>query len=262
MPHARCSRLSFVAGFAGLSLLAPISGYAGEPGAEPEILTDRPDFTETSFVVPRGSLQLESGFTYTDEADGGGHTLNLPELLLRYGIGPRTELRLGVPDFLHTRAAGVRHGSFGDTYFGFKQQLAAEGAPFGFAVIPAIMIPTGSGGSSSGAIDPEVVFTWSRDLSERWSIGGIVGFAYPREGGGRTLHIVPTVSLGYSLTSRIGTFLEWAADLPAPGRDAHLLHHGYTYALSPTSQVDIHFGFGITRAAPDFFIGGGYAVRF
>ena len=73
---------------------------------------------------------------------------------------------------------------------------------------------------------------------------------------------MPTVSFSYALGQRIGTFFEWAADFPSPGGDGHVFHHGYTYALTNRSQVDLHFGFGLTRTAPDFFIGAGYATRF
>ena len=41
-----------------------------------------------------------------------------------------------------------------------------------------------------------------------------------------------------------------------------MLHHGYTYAITPTSQADVHLGFGLSPAAPDFFLGGGYSIRF
>jgi hypothetical protein len=228
---------------------------------EPDFLTDRPDFTETSFVVPLHSLQLESGFTWTDEPGKGGHTFSLPELLLRYGIGPKTELRFGAPDFIRSGRAGNRSNLFGDTYLGMKQQLVSSGKGHGLALIPAITVPAGSGDASSGAIDPEIVLAWSKGLNERWSVGGLLGVAYPHEGYGRTFHFIPTVSFGYSLGARVGTFFEWAADL-ASGKDSHLFHHGYTYALSERSQMDVHIGVGLSRAAPDLLIGAGYAIRF
>lgn len=245
---------------------APIAPEMGKKSLEarkvPELLTDRPDFTETSFVVPLHSLQLESGFTYTDESGPAGHVLNLPELLLRYGFGRRTELRLGVPDYIRSRGAGSRGDDFGDLYLGFKQQLGPPDASYGFALIPALTLPTGGGRVSSGAVDPEMVVTWSKDLSERWSVGGILGFGWPTENGERRFSFFPTVSFARSLSERWGTFLEWAGEFPERGRSSQVLHHGYTYALSPVSQLDLHFGAGITREAPDFFIGAGYAVRF
>ena len=232
------------------------------PPGPPELLTDRPDFTETSFVVPLHSLQLESGFTYTDGAGSSGHEFNIPELLLRYGFGRRTELRVGVPDYIHTRRGRSRSHDFGDLYLGFKQQFGPPDAGYGFALIPAVTVPTGGGRVSSGAVDPEMVVTWSKDLSSRWSVGGILGFGWPTEDGDRRFSFFPTISLARSLSERWGTFFEWAGDFPQRGRSSQVLHHGYTYALSAVSQLDVHFGAGITREAPDFFIGAGYAVRF
>ncbi|HTE19779.1 MAG TPA: transporter, partial [Armatimonadota bacterium] len=250
-------------------LAAAQQGAAGNksPGEEarkgtPELLTDRPDFTESSFVVPLHSLQLEAGFTYTDEAGGAGQVFNVPELLLRYGFGRRTELRVGVPDFTRSRLAGGRGSDFGDLYLGIKHQLGPTDAKYGFALIPAVTLPTGGRRVSSGAVDPEMVVTWSKDLSERWAVGGILGFGLPTVDGERSFNFFPAVSFGRSISARWGTFFEWAAEFPEGGGSSQLLHHGYTYALTPVSQLDLHFGFGITRAAPDFFIGAGYAVRF
>jgi hypothetical protein len=246
-----------LASIACLLALLPVAAQ----DEEPELITDRPDFTESSLVIPRGAFQLESGFTWTDETGKGDHTFSLPELLLRYSVGPMTELRLGAPDFIRSGRSGNRSNLFGDTYFGLKQQLVASDKPYGLALIPAVTLPTGSGDASSGAIDPELFLAWSKDLNERWSVAGLLGAAYSHEGHGRTFHFIPTVSFSYSVGERVGTFFEWAADL-APGRDSHLFHHGYTYALNERSQVDIHFGVGLTRAAPDFLIGAGYAIRF
>lgn len=37
----------------------------GDSSFSPEIVTDRPDITESGIVVPRGSLQAENGLTLT-----------------------------------------------------------------------------------------------------------------------------------------------------------------------------------------------------
>jgi hypothetical protein len=259
-PRGRAGR-SLVAVALLSSLVLPVAGLAADKAEEPELLTDRPDFTETSFVVPLRSLQIEAGFTYTS-GDDGARVFNAPELLLRYGIGARTELRLGLPDYFTVRGGGMSASGFGDTYLGLKQQLGPSGARYGFALIPAVLLPTGAKVLTSDAVDPEIVLTWSRDLSELWSVGGIVGLAWPTIEGDRKRFLFPTVSFGRTLSDRWGTFLEWAAIFPEDSGDVHLLHHGYTYALSDVSQADVHLGFGLSSAAPDFFIGGGYAVRY
>lgn len=246
---------------AKLALVALSLGLVTAARAEePEFLTDRPDFTESSFVVPRGMLQLESGFTWVDDPDGT-ESFNIPELLLRWGVGKRTELRLGVPQYFRSWGRGRRTDGLGDTYLGMKQQFGPLHG-WDLALIPAVYLPTGGRAFTSDGFDPEVKLTWGRDLAERWSLSGMFTFYWPTEGNRRNFTWQNTVSLGYSLGGRWATFLEYANALPERGGDEHLVHHGYTYALTSTSQLDLHFGFGLSEAAPDFFLGGGYSVRF
>jgi hypothetical protein len=246
----------------GPALAGPMGGTAEKPETKevPELATDRPDFTETSIVVPRGSLQIESGFTW-EKGPNGVESFNAPELLLRWGLLEKTELRLAPPEYFRIRGGGQRISGFGETYLGLKQQLGPYRG-WDFAVIPAVNLPTGSGALNSGHVDPEFVLTWSRELNDKYSLGGIFGFFWPTEEGDRNFTWAATVSLARSLGNRWGTFLEYAGAFPESGGDVHLIHHGYTYKLSRLRQLDLHFGFGLSREAPDFFIGMGYAVRF
>lgn len=249
-------KIGLITGALAVALAVP--ALAADPEKKKELNSDRPDFTESSITVPRGRLQIETGFTWEDSPDGS-RLLSGSELLLRYGVGEHTELRFIAPDYVWQR--GRRRASgWGDAAVGIKQELGSAGL-WDFAVIAHATLPTRSE-FSTGRVDPEVAFTWFRELDERWSVSGLLGFFYPTDGDDRNFTFVPTVSFGYALSDRWGAFLEWAAEFPERGGQVHLLHHGYTYALSDRQQLDVHFGFGLTRAAPDFFIGGGYVVRF
>jgi hypothetical protein len=59
----------------------------------------------------------------------------------------------------------------------------------------------------------------------------------------------------------VGAFLELALEAPETGPAALLLHHGYTFALAPFLQLDVHGGVGLTDAAPDVLLGTGLSVR-
>ncbi len=249
-------------GLTALLLLAVPAGAAqgSASPAEPEfIITDRPDFTESTLAVPRRTVQIEAGLTWLRGSDGT-KTLNLPETLLRWGVGGKTEVRLGIPDALFQRSP-QRITGLSDTYLGFKRELGKYGG-FDLAIIPAINLPTGSAGFSTGGVDPEFVVAWARDLGGSWAVSGLIGAAWLRDTGGRNLSPFVTVSVGRPIRGRLSTFLEYAGTFPEHGSDSQLLHHGYLYLLNRNSQIDIHGGFGLVRAAPDFFIGAGYSVRF
>jgi hypothetical protein len=66
------------------------------------LVTDRPDQTESSSVVPKGSLQIETGLVFENDNFKIGNkteiktnSLNLATTLVRYGIYKYFELRLG-----------------------------------------------------------------------------------------------------------------------------------------------------------------------
>jgi hypothetical protein len=81
-----------------LGLSAACYAQATANVTDSEIVTDRPDVTESSTVVPKGSLQIENGATWT--ADHGSQTFDLSESLMRFGISTRTEIRFVVPNYL------------------------------------------------------------------------------------------------------------------------------------------------------------------
>lgn len=91
-------RILFVAAGA---LLIGGAAAAQEPAP---LVTDRPDFTESTETVPAGRVQFEGG--YTPLRSGGVDEHAIGEVLLRLGVSGRTELRLGLNSFLVARVPG------------------------------------------------------------------------------------------------------------------------------------------------------------
>lgn len=234
--------------------LSPQGAVAEEP-----IVTDRPDFTESSLAVPRGSLQIESGFTFA--RDGGGmRSFGGPEILGRYGIADRLELRFGLPNYNWIDSQPRTEG-LDDTYLGAKIQLGPA-AGFDFALIPAVFIPSGRPQTRSEAAAPEIKVVWGRDVGNGRSLTGMVYVASIEENGRRRTPVQHTISLGLPVADRTGMFLEHVLDARADLRPAHTIHSGFTYQPNASSQFDIHYGLGLSPGAPDFFIGAGYSIRF
>jgi len=66
-------------------------------GIPQDLVTDRPDFTESATAVPKDSWQLEFGYTF--EKDNGLINHSLGELLIRFSPMEKLELRLGINSF-------------------------------------------------------------------------------------------------------------------------------------------------------------------
>ena len=81
---------------------APLHGQdqSASTNSPAPIATDRPTVTNSSIVVPYGSLQAENGFLETDSQ--GQNIADAPETLLRLGVAAKTELRFTVPDYFTT----------------------------------------------------------------------------------------------------------------------------------------------------------------
>src|SRR5262249_17931745 len=59
------------------------------------IATDRPGFSDTASLVPRGHFQIESGYTFSYDREGSTRTINhtMPEIALRTGLTDWLEFR-------------------------------------------------------------------------------------------------------------------------------------------------------------------------
>jgi len=226
---------------------------------QPELVTDRPDFTESAVVVPAGSLQLEGGATWLDTSEGS-ELLTGPELLLRWGIAESVELRLIAPDRLWDSAADGIDG-FTDVAVGAKVQLARGAAGWDAVMIATAFLPSGDIGLTSDAVDPEVAVAVARDVNSRWSLGAQVTAAWPTIDEDRRLAAGATVVLAAAIGERLVTFFELAAERFEDEPTGILLHHGYTFAVTPTVQLDLHAAAGLNDAAPDLLLGAGFAFR-
>ena len=244
-----------------IALVAASSpAHADDPAPAP-INTDRPAVTDSSVVVPQGTLQAENGFT--DTVSGGQSSYDGPETLLRFGVASKTELRLITPDYFGVFAMGseLRSG-FGDLTLGLKQQLGPTPGGFDVSLILSLSLPTGARDFSSHGYDPSVQLPWSRSLSTNWTAAGMLSVYWPTEAGHRNITGETTFLIDRQLTKRWDAFVEYAGDFPESGGPRHLAHFGTAFKPTPQQQLDFHVGVGLSRAAVDHFIGVGYSFRF
>jgi hypothetical protein len=231
----------------------------GQPAAaDSEIVTDRPDVTESSIVIPKGSLQFENGLTWT--SDHGQTTLDFSETLIRLGLFDRTELRIVVPNYLES-LTGTSASGFGDVAIGMKQQIGPLPGDVDLSVIVALSLPTGADRISSHGFDPFIKFPWSKDLGDGWAVGGMQSLFWYTEDRRRNLTWEPTFYIEKQLTKSWDAFAEYAGDFAQRGGPREIAHFGTAYKITPGNQIDFHFGFGLSRAAAAPFFAAGYSFR-
>jgi hypothetical protein len=94
----------------GIGVLSVI-GLAAVGSAKEPLVTDRPDFTESSSSVGSGVLQLESGITFLD-LQSGTEVTTVGEILARWGVAEKFELRFVLPTYSRTSGAAGGESGF------------------------------------------------------------------------------------------------------------------------------------------------------
>lgn len=234
------------------------------------LVTDRPDFTESSKVVGRGIVQLESGtmFEFDGAGDERNRTVTAPLTLMRLGVSERLELRLSSDGGVFTaygQGPGRITASGGsDVELGAKVVFfEREARGFAMALIPMLSLPVGSRAMTSGTYDPAVKVTWAQSLSRGFELAGNVNLSRLSDSLGRYAEQAYSVSMGHDLVGNWAMYTE-GFGFVTPARDsgqAWTVNAGVTHPLGNNFQFDVEAGRGLTAAAPDWFLGMGMAVR-
>ncbi len=238
------------------------------------IATDRPDFVESSDVVGKGRVQVETSLAWERDRSGSTKTrLGSTPTLLRIGLSETTELRFETDGRLRLRTdeAGVRTRERGwsDLSVGLKwhQRDGDEdaGTP-GLGWLLHVDVDSGSGAFRGQGLRPSLRLVAEWELAGGWSAGVMPGVFRDRADDGR--HYVGgilAVVVGKSLTDRLRAFVELAGQQLAArrhGGNVVTLDAGTAYLLTPDLQLDLAVARGVTSNAPDFGWTVGLSARF
>jgi hypothetical protein len=252
------SGLLRVAAAAAFAVLCARGAAADCPDAAQPIATDRPDVTNSSLVVPRGSLQAENGVNLSGQ--GSARSLDGTNTRLRLGVAACTEVLLDVPTYFHA-LGGTAPAGFSDVSPAVKRQL--EGLPRGVtaAAVAGVGVPTGDRPFGGHGAVPYLQVPWEAELGRGWRLAGMATAFFHLSDGQRDPTFEPTFVIGRDLSPSVDVFIEYVGDYPAAARASHLLNSGAAWRVTPAQQVDIHAAAGLNDAAPDYIVGVGYSIR-
>lgn len=240
---------------------------AGSAAAEDPLMTDRPDFTESAFVVGRGTVQLEGGITYGDF--GAESVTTLPELLVRWGITRKVELRILTPSYAWLEGTDSSSSGFLNMALGAKIALNdGEGDGFwgrtGAALLVATTVPTGSSASSSDEFQPTATLSLSWDLSEAVGLGANIGWARPEDDGQRFNSFFGSIAAGFGIAKNTSIFTEliFFDRESERGPSTTTFQTGVTYLINPDFQLDARAARRLSSEGADILIGIGASARF
>jgi hypothetical protein len=240
--------------------LSPVAARAEScPTAKDEIATDRPDVTNSSVVVPAGSLQIENGVNLT--ARDGGRSIDGSNTRWRVGIAPCLEFLVDTPTYF-ARLNGPGSSGFSDLAPALKWQISPNPGKVDFSAVFGVELPTGAAAIAGRGAQPYLQFPWSWELHDGWGVSGMfTEFIRPSDPASKLI-AETTFVIEKKLTERTGLFAEYVGDYPLNGSPTQVFNSGGFYRLTSNQQVDFHVALGLNRNAPDYIVGVGYSVRF
>ncbi len=247
--------------------LLSITTFAQEDDSLGPLVTDRPDATEASSTVGKGTLQIETGGLYESFEENNiqleSYTFNTT--LLRYGILDNLELRVGW-DFTEgivkvngNKLDNITSG-LSPLLLGVKIDIAEEkdGMPEIALIGHIFPLFTASRDYRPETTAIDFRFSLSHTLSDNSSIGYNIGGQWGNDSSEAAA--IYTIAYGYSFNDKLGAYAELYGDMPEDSSANHFWDAGFTYLVSNDLQLDAYVGSSITDGQ-DLLVGLGASFR-
>lgn len=211
-----------------------------------QIVTDRPDQTESSATVGRGNLQIESGVVSEWEGDTSSREILAPTSLFRYGLVDNLEFRL-LTQFEINKVGNTTGMGMTDTELGFKWQVFSKNGTE-IALLSHLVLPTGTAtpykGGNFGTINKVSI---SHEISDVFSIGHNVGYDYMKGDTGVNGNLTYSLAFGIGVNDKVAFFVEPYGAFENFDEFKVNFDAGMTYLATDNLQFDFSFGTGLTH---------------
>ena len=227
---------------------------------EAEFTADRPSASTGPSVVGHHVVQLEQGIQYDGDGSRYG-TYTFSNTLLRYGLFPNMELRLGGDAFLYPSGGGCDISyspAFSGISLGTKIKCFEGMGPIpAVSVLADFSIPrTASKGFNVDHLAPSLYLLFENPVCDWLSIGYNLGAEWDGTLPGATTFAA--LCLGFSATDCLGCFVESYNYFNELG-NAYCMDFGLNWQVSRKVQLDIAANMDLTNPAQCWAISCGVA---
>jgi len=240
---------------------------AQEENSVPELITDRPDMTESPNSVPNKSIQIETGIFYEsfEENNFKEVTYGYNTTLIRYGLFENFELRLGV-NFeeehfsLNTQELNNIKSGFSPLLAGMKVEIVDEnGILPQIGLLGHVYLPfIASKDFRTETTGVDFRFSFAHTISEKSSLAYNFGAEWIDDT--TNASYIYTLVYGYNLTDKISLYAEVYGNFPESNNANHLWDAGITYLVKNNIQLDATVGKSFTKGQ-DILVSTGISFR-
>ncbi|MFN0199587.1 MAG: transporter [Planctomycetaceae bacterium] len=255
--------------------LAPeLEAEVEEEEDEEELETDRDSFTPATTTVGTGFSVVESSYSFIDNRSVA-ETHSFPELIVRYGVSERIELRLGWNYEVGGTGDVVSGNEGGEDFLGGGLERESQ-ALYGFkaavtrqeawlpqsAVILQAYTPT-SGESTVTDIVAAYVAGW--ELTNGWRLDSSMRYGTEHGPEDAFNQWAPSVVVRAPLTEQWNAHVEYFGIFSSGAENdvsRSFISPGTHYLITSNLELGIRVGWGISNDAPNFFSNAGVGWRF
>ena len=243
----------------GCAVLRPVTG---------PVVADRPGYTDTPTALPARGYQIESGVT-DDHVDSVAYR-SVGEILVRVGIGHRTELRF------FGNSLGIRSVPGIETTNGLEDakvgaKVALHTAPDSVhtlapraAILAATTLATGAENRTAHKAQPEAKLALAWTTSGPFSFYSNFGYGALYDGAAWGTHGWGSLAVWYAVNPKVSLFGEGLAvgRVSGSATSANYVDAGATWLVTNQFQIDVRGGHGLSGGAThEHFFGAGLAWR-
>lgn len=236
---------------------------------DPDLITDRPDITESASIVHPGWLQIETGFlllkdNFVDEAVLNDLSIyNLAGTLLRLGVSGSVELRAGGAYQIFKSTKGINKNEvtgISDLLIGTKVSLFKdESNQPKLSMLFHLFLPFGQKFFRSETIEHQIILASLNDIGDNFSLSYNVGGRWNFKD--EISSYVLSLSGGFGIIDNLSGYAEVFGEFSNVLIPGYFLDGGFVHLLEGNIQLDISSGFGILNNSSFWFISTGLTVR-